>query len=151
VEALDYLDVRELHRRGYLIRRYVPRWPEFLGPGIERIRFDRYLIHIELLNQVTPQHIQITWTPCNFGGDRPWMHCPHCDRRVARLFKGLSGYFCRDCVGDPPSEVSLVPRALNDADRNRALSRASILGSQRILHHWLLATLFEQIVEGLDS
>jgi hypothetical protein len=57
-----------------------------------------------LVNQVTPQHIQITWTPCNFGGERPWMHCPHCDRRVARLFKGLSGYFCRECVGAPRYE-----------------------------------------------
>jgi hypothetical protein len=26
---------------------------------------------------------------------------------VARLFKGLSGYYCRDCVGDPPYESQL--------------------------------------------
>jgi hypothetical protein len=102
--ATDCLDARELHRRGYLIRRFVPRWPEFMWPRIERIRFDRYLIHIELVNQVTPQNIRVTWTPCNFGGTRPWMHCPHCNRRVARLFKGLSGCFCRECVGGPRYE-----------------------------------------------
>ena len=102
--ATDCLDARELHRRGYLIRRFVPRWPEFMWPRIERIRFDRYLIHIELVNQVTPQNIRVTWTACNFGGTRPWMHCPHCNRRVARLFKGLSGYFCRECVGGPRYE-----------------------------------------------
>ena len=44
--ALDCLDIRELHRRGYLIRPYAPRWPEFMWPGIDRIRFDRYLIQI---------------------------------------------------------------------------------------------------------
>jgi hypothetical protein len=32
---------------------------------------------------------------CHFGGFRPWLHCPHCERRVARLFKGFAGYFCR--------------------------------------------------------
>jgi len=102
--AVDCLDIRELHRRGYLIRRFVPRWPVFKWPRIDQIRFDRYLIHIELVNQVTPQNIRVTWTPCNFGGSRPWLHCPHCDRRVARLFKGLSGYFCRECVGGPRYE-----------------------------------------------
>jgi hypothetical protein len=44
--AVDCLDIRELHRRGYLIRRYAPRWPEFMWPGIDRIRFDRYLTQI---------------------------------------------------------------------------------------------------------
>jgi hypothetical protein len=103
----DCLDVRELHRAGYLIRRYVPRWPEFKWPEIERIRFDRYLIHIELRNQSVPHQIRVSWTRCNFGGIRPWMHCPHCDRRVARLFKGLSGYYCRECVGSPVYESQL--------------------------------------------
>ena len=32
-----------------------------------------------------------------------------------------------------------------------ALSQTSIFGSQWILHYRLLATLFQQIVEGLDS
>ncbi|HXB76347.1 MAG TPA: hypothetical protein VNX23_02865 [Bradyrhizobium sp.] len=105
--SVDCLDIRELHRAGYLDRRYAPRWPVFKWPGIDQIRFDRYLIHIELVNQVTPQNIRVTWTPCNFGGTRPWMHCPHCNRRLARLFKGLAGYFCRDCVGNPPYESQL--------------------------------------------
>jgi len=105
--AVDCLDVRELHRRGYLLRRCVPRWPEFMGPKIERIRMDRYSIHIEFCNHFTPQQIRITWTPCNFGGSRPWMHCPHCHHRVTRLFKGLSGYYCRECVGAPPYESQL--------------------------------------------
>jgi hypothetical protein len=105
--AVDCLDVRELNRRGYLSRRYVLRWPEFSWPKIERIRFDRYPIYIELCNQVTPHYINISWTRCHFGGGRPWMHCPHCNRRVARLFKGLSGYYCRECVGNPPYESQL--------------------------------------------
>ena len=131
--ATDCIDVRELHRRGYLIRRYAPRWPEFKWPGIERIRFDYYLINIELCNQVTPQRIRITWTRCHFGGSRPWMHCPHCDRRVARLFKGLSGYFCRECVGAPPYESQLrneKARAYLKAYR----LRSRLGGSKPVIH-----------------
>jgi hypothetical protein len=99
--AIDCIDVRELRRAGLLDRPTVSRWPEFRWPKIESIRMDRYLIHIELRNQVTPQLIHITWTHCHFGGRRPWIHCPHCEKRVARLFKGLAGYFCRECVGNP--------------------------------------------------
>jgi hypothetical protein len=65
------------------------------------------LIHIELVNQTIPQDIRVTWTRCHFGGHRPWIYCPHCNCRVARLFKGLSGYFCRACVGNPPYESQL--------------------------------------------
>lgn len=38
---------------------------------------------------------------CFYGGARPWLHCPFCERRVARLFNGLGGFFCRACVGNP--------------------------------------------------
>ena len=64
--AVDCLDIRELHRHGYLDLPRVPRrWPE-----IRRIRTSRHLIYIEFRNQVTPQHIHISWTPCNFGGQQ---------------------------------------------------------------------------------
>ena len=35
------------------------------------------------------------------------MHCPHCNRRVVRLFNGMGGFFCRECVGNPPYESQL--------------------------------------------
>jgi hypothetical protein len=54
-----------------------------------------------LRNQVTPQQICVSWTPCNFGSFRPWIHCPSCQRRVIRLFEGAVGYFCRACLGNP--------------------------------------------------
>jgi hypothetical protein len=48
-----------------------------------------------------PQRIRVSWTKVYLGGERPWMHCPHCERRVARLHRGLGGYFCRECIGMP--------------------------------------------------
>jgi hypothetical protein len=65
------------------------------------MRAARYLIQLELRNQAVPQQIRVSWTRCNYGGGRPWLRCPHCEGRVARLFKGLGGYFCRACVGNP--------------------------------------------------
>jgi hypothetical protein len=32
------------------------------------------------------QTVWLTWTPCHYGGQRPWWRCPGCDRRVAVLY-----------------------------------------------------------------
>lgn len=45
------------------------------------------------------ESVALTWTPCNFGGQRPWFICPivGCGRRVAVLY-GAGRYFgCRHC------------------------------------------------------
>jgi hypothetical protein len=48
------------------------------------------------------QQIRVSWMPVHLGGRRPWMHCPHCGRRVAILLGArLGGYLCRDCSGKP--------------------------------------------------
>lgn len=45
--------------------------------------------------------VQLTTTPCNFGGVRYWFVCPlsNCGQRVAKLYKAPNtNYFgCRDC------------------------------------------------------
>src|SRR5262245_13223700 len=103
--AADCLDVRDLYRIGALKGPWVTftrlplRWPD-----IQKMSTARFMIHIELHNQTVPQNIRVSWTWCNFGGSRPWMHCPFCERRVARLFKGMSGYYCRSCCGNPVYE-----------------------------------------------
>ena len=41
--------------------------------------------------------IRVAYTPCNYGGERPWLRCPVCMERRARLF--LDGKWkCRECV-----------------------------------------------------
>ena len=96
----DSIDVGELRRAGILRGPSVTLRPTLRWPGIEKMRAARYLINLELRNQVVPQQIRVSWTPCNYGGGRPWLHCL-CGRRVARLFKGMGGYFCRACIGNP--------------------------------------------------
>ena len=84
--AADCLDVRELHRAGLLKEHSVTLRPLLRWPKIATLRTDRFVIQVNLQNQVVPQYIHLSWTPCHFGSYRPWMLCPHCRKRVARLF-----------------------------------------------------------------
>ena len=100
--AHDCLDARELRRKGILGS---PDWT-FFRPGlgwrsIAQIRVARFAIMLDLRGHHFPQRIRVSWTNLHLGGERPWMHCPHCEKRVARLYEGLAGYFCRACVGNP--------------------------------------------------
>jgi hypothetical protein len=81
--------------------RWVTLRPSLRWPRIERMRAARYLIQLELRDQVVHQQIRVSWTGCRFGGARPWLHCPYCQRRVAILVRALAGYSCRNCAGHP--------------------------------------------------
>ena len=45
------------------------------------------------------QSVEFDWTPCNFGGERPWFICPAvgCGRRVAVLYGPGLYFLCRHC------------------------------------------------------
>jgi hypothetical protein len=53
--------------------------------------------------QSVNQPILIRWTPCRFGGERPWFVCNvssngvYCGKRVAKLFGGGRFFACRHC------------------------------------------------------
>jgi hypothetical protein len=99
--GVDCLGVRELQRARIFRDGWVTLRPELRWPCIVEMRVARYLIQLHLHNQTVPQQIRVSWTRCYYGGGRPWLHCPFCQRRVARLFKGMGGFFCRACVGNP--------------------------------------------------
>jgi hypothetical protein len=73
----------------------------FRWPSIDRIISERFWLVLENWGRGTAQQIRVSWTHCQLGGQRPWMHCPSCGKRVAKLLKGLGGYLCRSCIGDP--------------------------------------------------
>jgi len=49
--------------------------------------------------------IPLTWTPCNYGGRRPWFQCHGtvnrilCGRRVVKLYQRGRYFRCRTCHG----------------------------------------------------
>ena len=47
--------------------------------------------------------VPLEWTPCNFGGERPWFVCPGagCGRRVAILYGWGKYFLCRHCYDLP--------------------------------------------------
>jgi hypothetical protein len=49
--------------------------------------------------EVITERIGIEWTPCNYGGARPWWSCPQCDRRCAIVYAlGAPPFMCRLCA-----------------------------------------------------
>jgi hypothetical protein len=96
----DSLDVRELKRLGLLqdfrmILRSSLRWP-----ALSRIVGSRYWLELEF-DRESMQRVRVSWTRCHIGGWRSWLHCPYCEKRVAKLLKGMGGYCCRACIGNP--------------------------------------------------
>jgi hypothetical protein len=98
----DCLDVRFLRQQKFFDDGWVAIEGSFKWPRIARLRVARYLIVLDIRGRTDPQHVRVSWTRVHLGGERPWMHCPHCQTRVARLYAGLGGYFCRACIGNPP-------------------------------------------------
>ena len=98
----DCLDVRFLRREGFFADDWVTIGATLKWPHIAQIRITRYRMILDLRGHTVPQQIRISWTRVHLGGERPWMHCPNCQTRAARLYAGLGGYFCRVCIGNPP-------------------------------------------------
>ena len=46
------------------------------------------------------EEVAWTWTPCHFGGVRPWLLCPACGARAAKLYRTWKhgGLNCRPCL-----------------------------------------------------
>ncbi|WP_236225678.1 MULTISPECIES: hypothetical protein [Pseudomonas aeruginosa group] len=106
VEDHRALDVRSLQRDGILVAgwRGNLRWSRdgevraSIGlevESLERVRL-RYNVTIQGKTEVKDYPVAITWTPCQFGGNRPWFLCPCCWRRVAKLYS-YGMFACRHC------------------------------------------------------
>ena len=104
----DCLDVGFLKRKGFFDDGWVTIGGTLMWPRIARLRIARFLVLLDFRGRSDPHRIRISRTRMHLGGERPWFHCPHCERRVAKLYRGLAGYFCRGCVGNPPYATQLL-------------------------------------------
>lgn len=55
------------------------------------------------------EHVLFDRTPCNYGGERLWFLCPHCNRRVGILVGEGVRFLCRHCYGLPYSSQGETP------------------------------------------
>jgi hypothetical protein len=128
------VDVRNLHREGLLTPRhwFTLRW--------SRARRETGSIRGAVIGNEKPKQViltyrhrsgpggewedvrepvLLTWTACNFGGERPWFICPGagCGRRVAVLYGPERYFLCRHCY-------DLVYESQRDNAMYRALHKA---------------------------
>jgi hypothetical protein len=56
------------------------------------------------------QTVPLVWTPCHYGGQRPWFCCPGCRQRVAVLCGYGKWFLCRHCYRLPYGSQSETPQ-----------------------------------------
>jgi hypothetical protein len=106
-EATKSLDINWLGRKGYLVPglSYSLSWTQGGEPvGSIGIRSEPSSIVLDYRwrqfgrewEDVT-ERIYLTSTPCNYGGYRRWFVCPHCSRRVGKLYLTTKYFWCRRC------------------------------------------------------
>jgi hypothetical protein len=72
--------------------------------------------------QDVQQPVSLSWTACNFGGERPWFVCPGaaCGRKVAILYGPGRYFLCRHCC-------DLTYESQRENEMHRALRRAQTI------------------------
>lgn len=96
--ALGRLDVRWLHRQGYLDGQ--EHWT-IVRCGRSWSMLTMRCQQGGLVIEPWPQVIPLAWTPCHYGGTRPWLRCPRCARRQAVLYVRYTVVLCRSCLRVP--------------------------------------------------
>jgi hypothetical protein len=124
------IDVRYLHRNGLLRagRSFSLRWSR-AGRQIGSIGGVAYDDRVGFFYrhrrgpgdewEDVKETVELGWTACNFGGERPWFTCPGagCGRRVAVLYGPGRYFLCRHCY-------DLRYESQREGKANRALRRA---------------------------
>ena len=110
LDEVKRLDVRWLHRHGYL-----DRWPRLVTwrcgeqpAGSISVSLQPEGVVLEYRCRVgggdwesVRQVVTLDWTPCHYGGERPWFRCAGCRQRVAVLCGEGKWFLCRHCYELP--------------------------------------------------
>jgi hypothetical protein len=143
VEDCRSVDVNKLQRAGCLAPGYSGGW-QWLRDGDRvaniSLTCDGRTLTLEYRvrqyggdwNDVR-QAVRLIFTPCHFGGTRPWFLCPgivngtRCGRRVAKLHAGGRYFLCRHCY-----QLSYASQSEREFDRllRRANKRRTQLGGE---------------------
>lgn len=101
------LDVRKIAREGLLVPgssfswRWLANGQKVAGISI-RVESDQSMLlsfHKRGTDDVVEQRVQTQTSPCHLGGQRYWLTCPKCGKRVAVLYAPGHTFACRLCGG----------------------------------------------------
>ena len=113
VESCRSIDVLDWHRRGCLRspRRFSWAWRQD-GERVASINVETERNRVTLKYRSrrygedwagAKQQFPVVWTPCRFGGERPWFTCSvyangtYCGRQVTKLYQTGRLFACRHC------------------------------------------------------
>jgi hypothetical protein len=118
VECAFDIDVRRWQRRGLLIPEtiFLALWQTDGAGTASDGRSASLKVQVDSADEVgliyrvrmpgrrweqRSQRVRIIWQPCRYGGQRPWLLCPTCLRKMAVLYLGGASAFsfsCRRCA-----------------------------------------------------
>jgi hypothetical protein len=137
LEEVYRLDVRWLQRHGYLDGRphgvTWSRGEQQVGSLVLALQPEGVVLTYrsrvgrgdwESVRQV----VTLTWTPCHYGGTRPWFRCAGCRRRVAVLCGEGKWFLCRHCYQLPygSQQETAADRLLRKVRKQRERLGASM-------------------------
>lgn len=103
-EQCRRLDIRHLHRSGLLRSGRSGEWcwddsgcHLSFGAVVYSVVEGNLLLVYWMQGIELRQCVPLLFTPCRFGGCRPWFGCPGCQNRVAVLYARPGGFRCRAC------------------------------------------------------
>jgi hypothetical protein len=101
------IDVRDIARRGHIDRSAAFSWrwtrgDEPMGNIGITVQARTALTLTYCITQAGQaqnfaERVALTYTPCHFGQSRPWLLCPRCGHRVAKLYMRSARFACRCC------------------------------------------------------
>lgn len=150
VEHCRKLDINKMLKAGVLSPGHWGGW-QWLQDGEEvaSIRFHTDKTRI-VLNyrwrsrgedwEDAEQPVPITWTPCRYGGQRPYFQCPGvvngrcCGKRVVKLYSGGKYFLCRHCYN---LAYNCQSETRPDRLLRRANKRRTALGGEPGICSWI--------------
>jgi hypothetical protein len=137
VESCRSIDVLHWNRLGYFRSSWWFSWTWSIdGERVASINVEAQHHSVTLKYRSRPysedwsnveQRVPIDWTPCRFGGERPWFVCAvysnglYCGRRVTTLYGAGRLFACRKCYGlaYASQQETLHERGLGKAQKIR--------------------------------
>jgi hypothetical protein len=150
VETYRSIDVLDWNRRGYFRspQRFSWAWTRNGEPVASiNVEMERHSVILRYRNRSygedwtdVEQRVAIAWTPCRFGGERPWFICSvyangtFCRRQVTKLYDASRLFACRHCY-------RLAYKTQQESAHERGLWKAQKIrmrlgGSANMLDHF---------------
>lgn len=101
-ESCLAIDVRAWQRQKLLDNvggEFMSQWSRGLSLWVNVRADDVLLSYTVASGEQRTESVQLTRTPCHYGGARVWFLCPSCYRLCAKLFLRRERFLCRPCHG----------------------------------------------------